>query len=305
MFSKARKTLQFLFYAVLTSYAPYDFRTIPPENTIIFVPDVICRRDRRSQTARSYFSSVAQHCPYGAGEAIVKKIEFSSSTLRRNHSLILTPPHLPWVTPIVQDRRSLSSESASISRTGSHSPSPESLYVPANGLFTITCMPVILIEDYDILSTLTFKHNSRFAIEEAAVIASAAAEECSIPSYLYDRVIYNIILESQAGNLKYTKGKAPPEDIATSKQLTQTYIEKWREFRVDIQERIEVREDSMRRMEEARRQTEAYQREIERMKQELEVLREEPAELTRKQKELDDHKRDLVDRVSSSPPNAT
>ncbi|PBK70673.1 hypothetical protein ARMSODRAFT_1003287 [Armillaria solidipes] len=218
MFSKARKTLQFLFYAVLTSYAPYDFRTIPPENTIIFVPDVICRRDRRSQSARSYFSSVAQHCPYGAGEAVVKKIELMRSSRIPNHEFLLF---------YVKDHRN----------------------IYASGR-----LPV----------------------------ASASAEEYSDRSYPYARVIYNIILESQTGNLKYTKGKAPLEDIATSKQLTQTYIEKWREFQVDIEERIKVREDPMRRMEEAKRQTEACQREIERMKQELEVLREESAELTRK-----------------------
>ncbi len=275
MLLKALRHLQFLFYAILTYYAPYDFRTIPPQNYVIFVPDVVDRRYRTRQTARSYLSFIAHGCPHGAGEAVVKKIELMKSSRIPNHEFLIcyvkdhrniygreavirierfsdsAPPY--WgptrfdiMTPSlgqppIQDKLSPSSES--VSRTSNHALSPESFCLPARDRFAITCIPVIPIEDYDILSTLTFTPNSAFTIEEAAVIAmvaSAAAEECSDTSYPYARVIYNIILESQAGNLKHTKGKGPLEDIVTSKQLTQTYVEKWREFQVDVQERIEV-----------------------------------------------------------------
>ncbi|SJL13030.1 uncharacterized protein ARMOST_16466 [Armillaria ostoyae] len=50
-------------------------------------------------------------------------------------------------------------------------------------LFTITCIPVIAIEDYDVLSTLTFNDNSTFSAEETvvtAIVASDAADEYNI-----------------------------------------------------------------------------------------------------------------------------
>ncbi|KAK0482340.1 hypothetical protein IW261DRAFT_1467296 [Armillaria novae-zelandiae] len=315
MFSKVRRTLQFLFYAVLTYHAPYDFSTIPPENTIIFRPDVNCRRDRTTQTARYYLSDVARHCPYGVGEAVVKKVELVRSSRIRNYEFLLfyvkdrrdiygreaviriERPYSPLESQSerdpstaslgdsrVQDRRSLSSDSESISRTDTHNSSLEPPYVPVNDLFSIICMPVILVEDYDVISTLTFEHESRFTIEEAAVMAmvvSATAEENSNLSYPYTRVIYNIILESQAENLKDTKGEAPLEDTATSKQLAKICIEKWHEFQVHVKEMRKMRTDPMRMLEEAKRQTEVYQREIKRMEQELEVLRKESAGLTR------------------------
>ncbi|PBK70656.1 hypothetical protein ARMSODRAFT_89064 [Armillaria solidipes] len=144
-------------------------------------------------------------------EAVIRIERFSDSAPPQ-------PPLEPHVNisalslqPPVKDRRSLSSES--ISGTSSHSSSP-SLFGPALDLFTITYMPVIAVKDYDVLSTLTFNDNSTFLAEEAAVIAmvaSDAADECSVLShqcYWYTRVIYNIILETQAG--KYTK--TPLED---------------------------------------------------------------------------------------------
>ncbi len=60
-------------------------------------------------------------------------------------------------------------------------------------------MPVLAIEDYDVLSILMFNDNSTFSAEEAAVIAmvaSDAADEYSILSrqrYWYTRVLFNII----------------------------------------------------------------------------------------------------------------
>ncbi|KAK0443785.1 hypothetical protein EV421DRAFT_511119 [Armillaria borealis] len=89
------------------------------------------------------------------------------------------------------------------------------------------------------------------------MFTSDAADEYSILShqrYRYARVICNIILEIQAG--KYTKAPLErmgrPERVktvndsassilapssGTSKQLTQTYIAKWREWQEDIKER--------------------------------------------------------------------
>ncbi|KAK0204149.1 hypothetical protein DFS33DRAFT_1275219 [Desarmillaria ectypa] len=348
--------------------APFDFHTIPPENTIIFEPDVSARKDRKSQTARSYLSSVAQHCPHGVGEAVVKKIEFMKSSRIPNHEFLLcyvkdhrnirgreavirierlndsaslqplpepqSGTTKPSLQPPVNDRHSLSE---SISHTSSHS-SSHSLSGPALDLFTITSMPVIATKDSNVLSTLTFNDNSTFAAEEAAAIAmvaSDAADEYSVLShqcYWYARVVYNIILETQAGN--YTKapleddkrmGKhmgmkivndaasnilIPPSD--TSKHLTQTYIRKWRELSEDIDDRKKKKEEPIRKAEaaqrgeeaakrdaeSAKRVAEAAQREAERERQEkaaaLQELQRQKEELAKKQKEFDDYKRDLA-----------
>ncbi|KAK0466495.1 hypothetical protein IW261DRAFT_1426909 [Armillaria novae-zelandiae] len=126
---KGSKVLQFFFYSATSYVALYDFCTT---QAIIFKT---AREDRKSQTSRVFLSSVPQHCPHGAGEVAIKKIEFMKS-----------------------------------SRHGA-----------------ITCMPVIAIKDYDILSALTFKYGPTFSEEEAVVIialaASDAADECSIPSH--------------------------------------------------------------------------------------------------------------------------
>ncbi|KAK0204150.1 hypothetical protein DFS33DRAFT_1337244 [Desarmillaria ectypa] len=369
MFSKTRKVLQLLFYSAMTYVAPFDFHTVPPENTIVFEPDVSARKDRKSQTARSYLSSVAQHCPHGVGEAVVKKIEFMKSSRIPNHEFLLcyvkdhrnirgreavirierlndssplqplpepqSGTTTPSLQPPVKDKHPLSSES--ISHTSSHS-SSHSFFGTALDLFTITCMPVIATKDCNVLSTLTFNDNSTFAAEEAAVIAmvaSDAADEYSVLShqcYWYARVVYNIILETQAGN--YTKapleddkrmGKhmgmkivndaasnilIPPSD--TSKHLTQTYIRKWRELSEDIDDRKKKKEEPIRKAEaatrgeeaakrvaeSARRDAEAAQREAERERQEkaaaLQELQRQKEELAKKQKEFDDYKRDLA-----------
>ncbi len=53
-------------------------------------------------------------------------------------------------------------------------------------LFTSTYMPVIAIEDYDVLSTLTSNDNSTFSAEETlmiAMVASDVADECNVLSH--------------------------------------------------------------------------------------------------------------------------
>ncbi|KAK0449554.1 uncharacterized protein EV420DRAFT_1564641 [Desarmillaria tabescens] len=361
MFSKAVKSLQFVFYSALTSVAPFDFHTIPPKNTLIFEPNAITRKDRKSQTARYYLSSVAQHCPHGAGEAVVKKMELMKSSWIPNHEFLLfyvkdrrniygreavirveilndsSPPQpesdttTPSLQPAQGDGRPFPSESTP--HAVSHSSSSPPTLRPALDLFTITCMPVISTKDCNILSTLTFNGNSTFSIEEVAAIASvasAAADEQSLlghQSSWYARMIYSIILETQAGN--YTK--APPDkhmgkhkivdDAASnilipssdaSKQLTQAYLKRWREYLGDIDDRKKVKEEPSIPMAEApRREAEADRRETERLRQEsLELqlmIAREKEETRRLRKEIEDSERELAlcrERSSSSRPSA-
>ncbi|KAG7450182.1 uncharacterized protein BT62DRAFT_495665 [Guyanagaster necrorhizus] len=89
MLSKSWRTLKYLFYFVMTHYHPHDFATIPSHNSYIFDPNFTSRQDRKLWTARSYLNFVALHCPDGAGEAVVKKIEFMKSTWALNHKYLL------------------------------------------------------------------------------------------------------------------------------------------------------------------------------------------------------------------------
>ncbi|KAK0482290.1 hypothetical protein IW261DRAFT_1606223 [Armillaria novae-zelandiae] len=146
---KGSKVLQFFFYSATNYVALYDFCTT---QAIIFKT---AREDRKSQTSRTFLSSIPQHCPHGAGEVAIKKIEFMKSPRVLNHesSAMLRG------TAICLARRLL-----------------------------LECFgDIIAIKDYDILSALTFKYGSTFSEEEAVVImalaASDAADECSIPSH--------------------------------------------------------------------------------------------------------------------------
>ncbi|KAK0488933.1 hypothetical protein IW261DRAFT_1414370 [Armillaria novae-zelandiae] len=233
------------------------------------------------------------YCPHGAGEALITKVEYMKSSRVPNHKFLLchvkdpqnirgrdtvirierfsdsAPPsereprtdsNLPSLQPPAKERRPLASES--MSDMSSHSSSP-SLFGQALDVLAIYCMPVIEFKDYDVLSTLTFNDDSTFASEQAAVmamVASDAADEYSIIShqcYWYAWVIFNIILETQAG--QYTKtpleddkhmgrrGKVkivndaasnifiPPSD--TLKRLVHTYLTKWLQWQVDIEGR--------------------------------------------------------------------
>ncbi|KAK0232189.1 hypothetical protein EDD85DRAFT_939155 [Armillaria nabsnona] len=218
-------------------------------------------------------SSVAQHCPPRAGEAVIKKIEFMKSSRVPNHEFLLC---------YIKDRRNISGKEAviRIERFSDSAPpqpplephvnisapslqplSSPSLFGPALDLFTITYMPVIAVKDHDVLSTLTFNDNSTFSAEEAAVIgdrpASYAGDEYSVLSHQchwYAWVTYNIILETQAGTSTKTsleddkrmgrRGRVKIVNDAasnilippsdTSKQLAQTYLAKWHERQEDI-----------------------------------------------------------------------
>ncbi|KAK0197694.1 hypothetical protein F5146DRAFT_995327 [Armillaria mellea] len=311
MFSMTRKVLQFLFYSAMAALAPH-VHTERPKNTFIFDPDPHSRKTRRSNNAWSYLSDLAEYCPYGAGEAVIKKVEYMKSKRVPNHEFLLchvkdprnirardtvirierfsdnaplqreprSDSNLPSLQPPAKDRRSLAPES--ISDTSSHS-SSRSLFGQALDLFAIYCNPVIEFKDYDVLSTLTFNDDSTFVAEQAAVaamVASGAADEYSAIThqcYWYARVIFNIIVETQAG--QYTKrlfeddkqmgrrGKLriindaasnlfiPPGD--TSERLIHTYRVKWLQWQVDIEERKKEKDAPLRKEEAARRDAEA------------------------------------------------
>ncbi|KAK0215716.1 hypothetical protein IW262DRAFT_1496562 [Armillaria fumosa] len=320
MFSTARKVLQFLFYSAMASLAPHDVHTEPPKNTIIFQTDPHVRKGRRSQNAFYYLSDIAERCPHGAGEAVIKKVEFMKSSRVPNLEFLLChvkDPKYPWqgycyldrardsappqqeprtdslvpsLQPPTKDSRSLSSES--VLDTSSHSSSP-SLFGQALDLFTIFCMSVIAFKDYDVLSTLTFNDDSTFSAEEAAVmamVASDATDEYSVIShrcYWYARPWKVRIVNDAASNIFI-----PPSD--TSQRLAHTYLAKWLQWRVDIEERKKEKDAPLL---EAQRREESLLRKLQRKDEEL----------ARKQKELDDYKKDQIlrlDRVSSSRPNA-
>ncbi|KAK0484248.1 hypothetical protein EDD18DRAFT_1361823 [Armillaria luteobubalina] len=362
MFSTTRKVLKFLFYSAMASIAPH-IDTEPPKNTIIFDPDPHVHNLRKTVNACAYLRDLARYCPHGAGEAVIKKVEFMKSSRVPNHEFLLchvkdprniagrdtviqierfndnAPPQrprtdIPSLQPPTKDRRSLSSQS--VSDASSHSSSP-SLFGQALDLFTIFCMPVITSKDDNVLSTLTFDDDSTFSAEEAgvmAMVASDAADEYSAIShqcYWYARVIFNIIVETQAG--KYTKrplednkrmGKRgvirivnnassnffiPPSD--TSQRLVHSYRAKWHQWQVDIEEKKKEKDAPLRREEAARCTAEAAaERErLEAQRREeglLRKLQRKDEELAKMRREIGDQKRDQalhLDQVSSFPPN--
>ncbi|KAK0183737.1 hypothetical protein F5146DRAFT_1007639 [Armillaria mellea] len=150
----------------MAALAPH-IHTEHPKNTFIFDPDPHSHKTRRLNNAWSYLSDLAEYCPYRAGEAVIKKVEYMKSN------------SLP------------------------------SLFGQALDLFAIYCNLVIEFKDYDVLSTLTFNDDSTFVAEQAAVaamVASGATDKYSAIThqcYWYAWVIFNIIVETQAG--QYTK----------------------------------------------------------------------------------------------------
>ncbi|KAK0474575.1 hypothetical protein IW261DRAFT_1568572 [Armillaria novae-zelandiae] len=308
MFSTTLKVLKFLFYSAMASLAPH-VDTEPPKNTIIFDPDPHVRNLRRTVNACAYLRDLARYCPHGAGEAVIKKVEFMKSSRVPNHEFLLChvkdPRNIPGRDTVIQierfndsapsqrpdtdipslqppakDRRSLSPQS--ISDASSHSSSP-SIFGPALDLFTIFCMPIITSKDYDVLSTLNFNDDSTFVAEQAAamaMVASDAADEynpISHQCYWYARVIFNIIVETQAGNYI----KTPPEDnkrmgrrgmvrivndaasnifippADTSERLIRTYLTTWHQWQVDIEKKKKEKDAPLQREEAARRDAEA------------------------------------------------
>ncbi|SJL13035.1 uncharacterized protein ARMOST_16471 [Armillaria ostoyae] len=96
-------------------------------------------------------------------------------------------------------------------------------------------MPVIAIEDYDVLSTLTFKDNSTFSAEAAAVIAmvaSDAADEYSILSLQCDCALEDDKRMGRPERVKTVNDSAssiPIPSSDTSKQSAQPYLAREKE----------------------------------------------------------------------------
>ncbi|KAK0472838.1 hypothetical protein IW261DRAFT_1423994 [Armillaria novae-zelandiae] len=297
MFSTTLKVLKFLFYSAMASLAPH-VDTEPPKNTIIFDPNPHVRNLRRTVNACTYLRDLARYCPHGAGEVVIKKVEFMKSSWVPNHEFLLChvkdPRNIPGRDTVIQiehfndsapsqwpdtdipslqpppkDRRSLSPQS--VSDASSHSSSP-SIFGPVLDLFTIFCMPIITSKDYDILSTLNFNDDLTFVAEQAAAMAMVASDAAD----KYNPVIFNIIVETQARN--YTK--TPPEDNKCMGKHGMVDIEEKKKAATEREEEARCAAEAATEREEAtRRDMEAA---AERQRQEqLEAQRREEAVLQR------------------------
>ncbi len=221
MFAGLKKRLRFLFYTAMTTVHPYDFSTVPPQNTIIFQPETGLRKYSRSQPAGTYLGDVLQYCPHGSGEAVVTRMEYRKmgprnacheflvcyvedrrkihgrvAVIRIERCGVVDPPQ----TPQGRESRS-SSRSVSIS---SSKPSG-SLFGIAEDKFTITCTPEVEPTDSRLLSTLHF-HGASLVVEELAVatrVASEADERYHVVTnqcLRFALLIWNIICCVKKGN---------------------------------------------------------------------------------------------------------
>ncbi len=157
MFERLKKRLRFLFYTAMTTAHPYDFGTVPPQNTIIFQPEIDLRRNTRSQPAGTYLDYILKYCPHGSGEAVVTKMEYRKMGPRNAcHEFLVCYVEDrrkirgrvavirieccsvvdPTQTPQGESRSSLTSVSSSSSQ-----PSGSFFGIGAQDRFTITCAP--------------------------------------------------------------------------------------------------------------------------------------------------------------------
>ncbi|KAK0237145.1 hypothetical protein EDD85DRAFT_1023855 [Armillaria nabsnona] len=313
MFAGLKKRLRFVFYTLMTTTHPYDFGTIPPQNTIIFEPEIDLRRSTRSQPAGTYLGDILKYCPHGSGEAVVTKMEYRKmgprnacheflvcyvedrrkihgrvAVIRIEHCGVVNPTQIPQG----ESRSSLTSMSSS---------SSDSFFgIGAQDRFTIRCVPEIEPTDSRLLSTLYFRGPS-LMVEELAVatrVASEASERYHVITnqcLWFALLIWNIICQVKAGEFREVavdkngmgtfSGIPLLHEDASSifwfsspnklPTIISTYKAQWKKWVLDIEAKKVEKEAPAKEILTVRQEVEAMRQEVKAVRQEAEAVRQE------------------------------